>query len=366
MREETLRARWDIDFPQECDASTVCALLDERRLYEWSWDHFIWDLPYLYRLLTERPAVFDYLFVTRFLVARASHLLMAGPFKSSMPDVWGGIARHKLQYAGVYHHIFLNALREVTDGDDPIGQVQYGGRLFVTKILELEREFLRVVEVIDLMPDSAEDFTGYPLSCWVKGELCLDSGCSHLLPPAVAVKVQVQENAAFQTIRPCRKELATLIMKNGEARLFREKGRQITATDRDLQRMCRVDAVGCTGEIDYDDNQIGYYRTMASPEKNSLRVVCGDRTMILTQDGGARPGTYPKRIYPGVASEDLKGQTYLVEFDNGVADYYRIDMRAHSEQEALLAPVRRLKAGRGGRVAEHKAQRLQSSPRQQT
>ena len=96
MKETSLQAGWGIDFPDSCTASDVCGILNSKRLYEWDWDLFIWDLPYLYKLLTTCPAAFDYLFATRFLVARASHLMMTGPFNSSLPEIWEGVRHHKL------------------------------------------------------------------------------------------------------------------------------------------------------------------------------------------------------------------------------------------------------------------------------
>lgn len=338
MTEETLQARWDVDFPEDCDAAAVCTLLDQGRLYDWNWDDFIWDLPYLNKLLAERPAVFDYLFVTRFLTARASHLLMNGPFMSGVAEVWGEVARQKLQYAGLYRHLFVDALRGVL-APAASGGGRFANRMFVTKIQEVEHVFLRMVEAICLMPESAADFAGYPVGCWVLGGVHGDSGCELLLPPPVAVAVDVEEAHAFRKIRPCKLERAGLIIQNRKASCFREVGCRITSTDRDLQRMCRVEAEGCAGDVRYEEDHFGYYRTIANAAKDELLVVCGNRTLTLIQAGEARPGTCPTRIYPGIAGGNSDEHVYLVDFDNGVSDFFRIEVRAHSGEEALMAPT---------------------------
>jgi hypothetical protein len=333
-----LQARWDIEFPDDCDAADVCALLEKGLLYDWHWDNFIWELHLLHKLLTERPPVFDYYYVTRFLVARASHLMMIGPFASGFADVWAEVARQKLQYAGLYRHLFTKALEEVlAPGPVPARARRFESRMFVTRIQEVEQVFLRLVEAICLMPGSAADFAGYPVGCWVQGGLSSDSGCALLLPAAVAVVVGVEEAQAFRTIRPGKREMATLVLENRVVRRLREFGREITATDRDLQRMCRVETDACAGKMHYEGEHIGYYRTMAGEDRGTLLVVCADRTMILIQAGHWRPGTHPRRIFPGIADADESEHVYLVEFDNGVSDFFQIEIRAHSEEEARLA-----------------------------
>ncbi len=236
MREEILQARGDVEFPADCDAETVSQLLNGQRLYDWSWSLFIRDLPYLYELLTNRPAVFDYLFVTRFLVARASHLLRTGPFATSFPEVWGGICRHKLQYAATYRHLFLREL-EIVLKEGGVDLKNGGTRLFLTRILNMEEQYLCVVESVELIPDTAVDFNTYPMLCWVGDEAGEDSGCSLLIPPSVDVPARIEEYLAYTTVRPCKMELATARARRERDRRYREIGRLITPTDRDLWRM---------------------------------------------------------------------------------------------------------------------------------
>ena len=350
MREVSVEANWEIVFPDQCDAAKVNRMLNEQRLYEWDWDTFIWDVPYLETILTEHPAEYDYLFVTRFLKARAAHLLLTETASISSTEVCEGIARHKLQYAAMYRHLFLNELRDVLAefGEAASG---IGARYFLTNIRRVEREYLRIVEAVALMPEAAEDFTNYPLCCWVDGELAHDSGCALLIPSPVTVRVRIDENFAYSTIRPCREEVLSGKPQHCRKGYFRECGTAITATDRDLQRMSQIprnpDEIGA---IDYDGSRIGYYRTYASKDKTTLTVVCADRTMILSQHGKYPPGTYPKRIYPGMILGGLAEEAYIVDFDNGVCDGYQIEIRAHAEDELPWVPQKRAVVGRARSV----------------
>jgi hypothetical protein len=344
MREVTRQASWEIEFPEDCTPDDVCGILEQNRLYEWSWDYFAWDIPRAYQLLDEQPATFDTLFLIRVLVARASHLMMTAPFKSSLQDVWSGIARHKLQYAAIYRHLLLEAMRDELADDLDAMLLLRGPRWFQTKIMAMETDYLRTIESICLMPDDTDDFEGYPLSCWVKGELCTDSACSILMPPAVDLAVRIEEHPAFRIVGPGRAELTEMVHKGKEPRYFKECGSQITSTDYDLKLLCESKSPGSRQTFFYGEHGIGYY-SAASNGSSELIVVCADRTLVIEQrDFGTKPGPYPVRIYPGSPTERKDAHAYLVEFDNGTVDHYWLHVRAHTEREAEAVEKRQTRA----------------------
>ncbi len=100
-------ADWTIPYPATCDISAALRALEATELCYWSWDSFIWDLAKLRDLLRTRPVEFDYLYVTRFLKARAAYLARVGPFSSCIVTVLDGITRYRLQVAGIYRHLFM-------------------------------------------------------------------------------------------------------------------------------------------------------------------------------------------------------------------------------------------------------------------
>ncbi len=66
-------AEWGVNPPESNHPQATWNHVKSHLICRWSWDHFVWDLPELNRLLRTRPSEFNYLYVTRHLKARAAY-----------------------------------------------------------------------------------------------------------------------------------------------------------------------------------------------------------------------------------------------------------------------------------------------------
>lgn len=332
-------ACWNIIFPENPDAAAVCGILEGNLIINWNWDGCIWDPPRLHYLLTERPAEFDYAYVTRFLVARASFLAMTGPFRSDVVTVWEGIAKHRLQFAAIYRYLFLAELTPVAERCRKRGIVsKEEARMFVTNIGRAEQKYREILEVASLLPNMEQECHGYPLCCWTKGELAGDSGCVLLVPPPVEIMVQVSENRAYRKVKPRPEELGQKILAGQPIYTFREHNGTASPTDREIERLCNIPKICGYPLIAYEEDSIQFFRTSINPVKSTLYVACADRTMKFVQVGETPPGSRPIRIFPSPVCHGEES-VYLVEFDNGTVGEFELQFRAHCEHEKNDIPA---------------------------
>jgi len=348
MLHEHYLADWQVDFPSTRDASATWNLLNGSLICNWSWDHFIWNLVDLHRLLSERPAEFNYLYVTQFLKARAAYLAMNGPFSSRQTAVLEGIARHQLQFSAIYRFLFMFGLeRALATQDGAPGMGLSEGRLFRVDIGMIEKTYLEILEVISLMPDSETMCHGYRIEDWTTGELREDGKAPvQLVPEAVPVPVEIEEVGRYRKVTPAREEHALKILARDRIRCFRERNGEGTSCDRNLERLWSWEKIGGYPLVKCGDDYIEYYNTTVNDEKDTLYVICADCTMRLKRAGRSDPGSRPKEIHLSwpagertMCSLDTEVE-YLVEFKDGTSDVFLVSFRPHRENEKHDVPRR--------------------------
>lgn len=340
MRDESCPVDWAITYPDRCDEIDVWNMLFRKRICKWNWDAFIWNLPELNRLLTQRPIEFNYLYVTRFLVARAAYLAVQGPFRSSQCIVLGGIGRHKVQVAALYRHVLLIELeRAVFQCTQRPARALEEDRLFQVNIGVAEKTFLEILEVIGLIDDPDFICHGYRLECWRSGLLEGD-GCParSIMPPAVSVPVQVELMRGYRKLKPAAREVAMKIASGLPVLTVRERDGLESATDLELERLSGLPKVNGYPCIRYGDECIQYYRVTTNDLKDTLYVVCADRTLRIKGAPADLPGSRPRGIFAEGPAHEPNSAEYMVRFDNGMVGSYHLSFRAHRENEKYDVP----------------------------
>lgn len=364
MIEAEYLTTWAVDFPDECNTVTVFNILESNLLIEWSWEDLPRDLKRLQYLLSKKPASFDYLYMTRMLRSRASQLIIEGPFRSQAETVQEGIARLQLQWPSIYRHLFLQELETILlDMCKEPSRHKSADRLLQTSIRRMESTYLRIMETLCFLDDEDENCHGYPMGCWVKGELVNDGARVFLVPDVVRVPVLTKQVRGIRIIKPCKRELAEDLHTGVPERDFREPVCMARETDAELEKLCcsaKPRGMKC---IQYAGRWIPYYRTIINDEKNTLFVICGDRTLRIEQAEEYRPGSYPEEIFaewPGWGSNN----TYMVRFVNGKTGGFTLTCRAHRESETRHAPTtpKNLSGEQKKGIHKSASQGSQSSP----
>jgi hypothetical protein len=335
--EEKYQAAWAIEYPDECDTVTVFNILGSNLLVEGVWNGFPWDLKHLHKLLTEKPVEFDYLHVTRMLKSRASQLIKDGPFQSQPTTVQEGIARFKLQWPSIYRYFFLQELESTVSNmrKDP-NLDRNADRLFLAAVRHMEQKYLHLMEVLCLEDDDDASCYGYSKRSWMKGELVNGGICVSLVPDAVEVPVYTKRVRGTRIVKPGREELARRLLTETREREFREAACMVRETDAELEKLCcrvKPKRMKC---IQYAGRWIPYYRTIINDEKDTLFVICADRTLRIEQAEEDRPGSYPEEIFSDWLGWGCNN-TYLVRFVNGTVGGFTLTCRAHRESEAQHA-----------------------------
>lgn len=359
MQERCYPADWTVPHSPVSGPEATWVLLQSLLLVNWSWDLFVWDLRELLRLLTARPAEFNYLFLTVHLKARAAYLAAMGPFDCPQQTILIGIGSKRVQFAGIYYRLLLPVLREVLDSEE--GAKLIGDReerLFQLAIREVERRYIDILQVIALELEMSEVIHGHSIESWVTGTEVRNGKRVSALPGPVDVRVNMQRYGRHRLVGPNARDMVRKILKREAVRTFLQRTGVMSRTDIEFEKLSRCAKARNYWTVKYGDLEVEFYMTLTNTEKTTLYVVCADRTMRIHQRNGVPPGSKPTMIEVTDVSgtgEDL----YLVTFDNGSVGIYAIDFRPHKEKEHDHVPEDVLRMPRGGKTKS--AERIQPS-----
>lgn len=333
MHERCYPADWTVPHSPVSGPEATWALLQSLLLVNWSWDLFVWDLRELLRLLTARPAEFNYLFLTVHLKARAAYLAAMGPFDCPQQTILIGIGSKRVQFAGIYYRLLLPVLREVLDSEE--GAKLIGDReerLFQLAIREMERRYIEILTVIALELDMSEMIHGHSIESWVTGTEIRNGKRVSALPGPVDVRVNMQRYGRHRLVGPNARDMVRKILKREAVRTFLQRTGVMSRTDIEFEKLSRCAKAKNYWTVKYGDLEVEFYMTLTNTEKTTLYVVCADRTLRIHQRNGVPPGSKPTMIEVTDAS-DTGEDLYLVTFDNGCVGIYAIDFRPHKKEE---------------------------------
>lgn len=337
MNDATCLADWKVSYPAAKDGeSDLLGLLRGRLMCNWSWDVFLWDLKELRRLLTKCPEEFNYYYVTRFLVARATYLAWRGPFECSGSDVLAGLAKRNVQFAGIYRHLFMLELERAKYLRKPDTLIPQDERFFQLTIVDMEEGFRRLLEALTCLDDPNEDIMGHPVREWLAGAVTVDGERVELVPPTVRVNVQSEDLRSYRKIKPCRNEIGRKLVRKDTIFTVRERHGLETPCDMDLERLCTWNTMKGHPVVKYGDDCFQYFAATMNESRDAIDIVCADRTLQIVNET-ILPGTAPREIHTWWLGEN-RG-VYEVSFDNGKRGLCQLSVRPHKEAESKHVPV---------------------------
>jgi len=206
---EMQRAEWTIPYPSQCNPEHVPGLLQSVTTVKHEMDVFPWHLvSRLVNYLEKPEAIFEYLHLSEFCLARAVMLTLTGKVLNQTA-LHAALSKYHVQVGGIYRYILIRTARKFLENNnlallpecdiysfDPThASIHFAkNRDAVERLIELaEYEFINILNFISVATGLHEEIAGQSLEFWVKGAE---------RPDVVFVPAQVQAHEFGYDVMP--------------------------------------------------------------------------------------------------------------------------------------------------------------------
>lgn len=289
-----------------------------------------WDARSAHALLTGRPATFEFLRLTVVLKDRAARLALEAAPGGDKELALEGVAAQGLQVGCMLGRVLLWVAERTLRRADALPSALRTAAALRIDWTEVDGTFAEALHAACLAPDATWTVRDMPVPFWVRGATGAGAGGSvEERTAAVAVPVCVQVRGLCRAVMPCVAERRERCRCGNAPVWYCE--RYVRGDDRsaELEWLCAEASPAGHRTVRVGDACFAYSRATVNDAGDTLYLVCAGRTMRIRQAGLSPPGSVPREM----TALDEAGDRYLVEFDNGLVDAYRLSFRAHKENE---------------------------------